>query len=138
MRLPNAESEVREVFSRRWDECGLRSLAQAVWAAMLALSGMCKRGRVMRTNVLDAEHRLSQLIKPVQAGEEVVIVNRGEPRVSLIPVHGKGARAAGPDSPQAMLAWLENRRWPPFAIAPLVKHRGPGQAGLAWRPGAAT
>ena len=34
----------------------------------------------MQVNILEAKNRLSQLIKSAQAGEEVVIANRGEPR----------------------------------------------------------
>ncbi len=33
----------------------------------------------MQVNVLEAKNRLSQLIRAAQAGEDVVIANRGEP-----------------------------------------------------------
>jgi prevent-host-death family protein len=39
----------------------------------------------MQVNVLEAKNRLSQLIKSAQAGEDVVIANRGEPVVSWCP-----------------------------------------------------
>ena len=39
----------------------------------------------MQVNVLDARNRLSQLIKAAQAGEDVVIANRGRPLVRLVP-----------------------------------------------------
>ena len=38
----------------------------------------------MQVNVLEARNRLSQLIKAAQAGEEVVIANRGEPVARLV------------------------------------------------------
>ena len=39
----------------------------------------------MQVNIFEAKTRLSQLIKSVQAGEEVVIANRGEPVARLVP-----------------------------------------------------
>lgn len=69
----------------------------------------------MQTNVLDAKNRLSQLIKSVQAGEEVVIANRGEPVAKLVPVGRKGSSHAEPGSPEAILSWLENRKLPAYA-----------------------
>jgi prevent-host-death family protein len=41
-------------------------------------------GRAMQVNILEAKNRLSQLIKCVQAGEEVVIPNRGGPIARLV------------------------------------------------------
>jgi prevent-host-death family protein len=38
----------------------------------------------MQVNILQAKNRLSQLIKDAQAGEEVVIANRGQPLVKLV------------------------------------------------------
>jgi len=69
----------------------------------------------MQTNVLDAKNRLSQLIKSAQAGEEVVIANRGEPVAKLVAVPRKGARHAEPGSPEAILGWLESRKLPDYA-----------------------
>lgn len=69
----------------------------------------------MQTNVLDAKNRLSQLIKSAQAGEDVVIANRGEPVAKLVPVRGKGVRGGEPGSAAAILAWLEHRRVPAYA-----------------------
>lgn len=65
----------------------------------------------MQTNVLDAKNRLSRLIKSAQAGEEVVIANRGEPVAKLVPLRPQ----AGRGSPEAILAWLEHRRMPAYA-----------------------
>ena len=39
----------------------------------------------MQVNILEAKNRLSELIKSAQAGEEVVIANRGQPVVKLVP-----------------------------------------------------
>jgi len=39
----------------------------------------------VQVNIFEAKTRLSQLIKSVQAGEEVVIANRGEPVARLVP-----------------------------------------------------
>ena len=41
----------------------------------------------MKVNVLEAKNRLSQLIRAAQAGEDVIIANRGEPVVRIVPVH---------------------------------------------------
>jgi len=40
----------------------------------------------MRVNILDAKNRLSQLIKAAQAGEEIVIANRGTPVARLVQI----------------------------------------------------
>jgi prevent-host-death family protein len=68
----------------------------------------------MKVNVLEAKNRLSELIRAAQAGEEVIIANRGEPIVRLIPVQ-KGAEKELPlGSPERL------RRW--FEANPLPKH----------------
>lgn len=70
----------------------------------------------MQTNILEAKNRLSQLIKSAQAGEEVVIANRGEPVVRLVPVHGrKSANLPELGSAQAILAWLKSHPLPEYA-----------------------
>ncbi|MGH8192094.1 MAG: type II toxin-antitoxin system Phd/YefM family antitoxin [Rhodanobacteraceae bacterium] len=69
----------------------------------------------MQTNILEAKNRLSQLIKAAQAGEEVVIANRGEPVVRLVPVRGKGPRNQEAGSAKAILDWLENHPLPEYA-----------------------
>ena len=69
----------------------------------------------MRVNILEAKNHLSRLIKSAQAGEDVVIANRGEPVVRLVPVRTKGARNAEPGSPQAILNWLKNHKLPDHA-----------------------
>lgn len=66
----------------------------------------------MRVNILEAKNRLSQLIKSAQAGEEVVIANRGEPVVRLVPTGpAKAKTRAG--SGRALLDWLAAHPLPP-------------------------
>ncbi|MGH8114609.1 MAG: type II toxin-antitoxin system Phd/YefM family antitoxin [Rhodanobacteraceae bacterium] len=69
----------------------------------------------MQTNILEAKNNLSQLIKAAQAGEEVVIAKRGEPVVRLVPVRPEADAKTEPGSPQAIRAWLKNRRFPDCA-----------------------
>jgi prevent-host-death family protein len=68
----------------------------------------------MQTNILEAKNRLSQLIKSAQAGEEVVIANRGEPVAKLIPI-GKAGRQAEQGSARAILGWLDRHPLPDYA-----------------------
>ena len=68
----------------------------------------------MKTNILEAKNRLSQLIKSAQAGEDVVIANRGEPVARLVPVRGK-PKDAEQGSAQAILAWLKEHPLPDYA-----------------------
>ena len=69
----------------------------------------------MQVNILEAKNRLSQLIKSVQAGEEVVIANRGEPVARLVPAHSGSKGAEGVGSARAILSWLRNHRLPAYA-----------------------
>ena len=62
----------------------------------------------MQVNIFEAKNRLSQLIRFVQAGEEVVIANRGEPVARLMPAGGSAKAASGTGSAQAILDWLES------------------------------
>lgn len=64
--------------------------------------------------MLDAKTRLSELVKSAQAGEEVVIANRGEPVARLVPVRARSRRAgagahSGMHSGAAILQWLEDQ-----------------------------
>ncbi len=68
----------------------------------------------MQVNILEAKNRLSQLIKSVQAGEVVVIANRGEPVAKLVPVQPT-AGAAGAGNARGILDWLKKRHLPPYA-----------------------
>lgn len=66
----------------------------------------------MQVNVLEAKNRLSQLIKAAEAGEEVIIANRGEPVVRLVPANRvRNLGSAG--SPKCILAWKERNPLPP-------------------------
>ena len=67
----------------------------------------------MKVNILEAKNRLSSLIKSAQAGEEVVIANRGEPVARLIAIRAK-RRSEGQGQPRSGLAnWLRNNPLPP-------------------------
>jgi prevent-host-death family protein len=69
----------------------------------------------MQVNILEAKNRLSQLIKSVQAGEEVVIANRGEPVARLVPAGRASATATGRGSGRAILDWLGSHPLPDYA-----------------------
>ena len=43
----------------------------------------------MKINILEAKNRLSQLIQSSLSGEEVIISNRGNPVVRLVPIEKK-------------------------------------------------
>jgi len=63
----------------------------------------------VQVNILEAKNRLSQLIKAARAGEEVVIANRGQPMVRLVPA--ERASAEPPlGSAQRVIAWLKEHR----------------------------
>lgn len=49
----------------------------------------------MQVNILEAKNRLSELLKSAQAGEDVVIANRGQPVARLVPVRKTAKRHAG-------------------------------------------
>ncbi len=64
---------------------------------------------MIKVNVLEAKNRLSELLRAVQAGEEVIIANRGEPVARLT--------ALAPAEPQigtgaSILKWLEENPLP--------------------------
>ncbi len=69
----------------------------------------------MQENILEAKNRLSQLVKSAQAGEEVIIANRGEPVARLVAV-GK-VQVAAPDvgSARRILDWLASHPLPTYA-----------------------
>ena len=69
----------------------------------------------MQVNILEAKNRLSQLIKAARAGEEVVIANRGEPVVRLVPAGPTPAARADAGSARAILDWLEGHPLPAYA-----------------------
>ena len=68
----------------------------------------------MQVNILEAKNRLSQLIKSVQAGEEVIIANRGEPVARLVPAKPvAGVKKTG--SAGAILDWVKKHPLPTYA-----------------------
>jgi prevent-host-death family protein len=67
----------------------------------------------MQVNILEAKNRLSELIRAAEAGEDVVIANRGEPVARLVPVPAAGSRKPG--SAKGLLAWIKTHRLPPHA-----------------------
>ena len=78
----------------------------------------------MQVNILDAKNRLSQLIKSVESGGEVVIANRGKPVARLVPVGRVGATSAtgtthataadGRGEVAAILRWLDQNPLPAY------------------------
>ena len=96
-----------EGFCRR--DIGVKGLSYckhgARWLYFLA------RRYPMQVNILEAKNRLSQLIKLMQSGEEVVIANRGEPVARLVPMDASAhTRRIG--SAAYILEGLEKRRVP--------------------------
>ena len=62
---------------------------------------------MIKVNVLEAKNRLSELLRAVQAGEEVVIANRGEPVARLTAIAPPAASQHKRGSAQAILAALD-------------------------------
>lgn len=92
-----------------------RQLNLAIIAIYVSLYGHHAKDDVMQVNILEAKNRLSRLIKSVQAGEEVVIANRGEPVARLVPARETPAASASKGSARAILLWLENKSLPDYA-----------------------
>ena len=69
----------------------------------------------MQINILEAKNRLSQLIKSAQAGEDVVIANRGEPVVRLVRASAESAPSAGAGRARDILDWLDQNPLPAHA-----------------------
>lgn len=67
----------------------------------------------MQVNVLEAKNRLSQLIKSAQAGDQVIIANRGAPVAQLIPITPIHAAVAAQD--RSFLRWLASNPLPAHA-----------------------
>ena len=64
----------------------------------------------MQVNVLEAKNQLSHLIKLAQAGDEVIIANRGAPVAQLIPV-----QVAAQPLDHNFLQWLASNPLPAHA-----------------------
>jgi prevent-host-death family protein len=69
----------------------------------------------VQVNVLEAKNRLSQLIKAARAGEEVIIANRGEPVVRLVPAGPAAGARADAGNARAILDWLRRHPLPAYA-----------------------
>lgn len=67
----------------------------------------------MQVNILEAKTRLSELVKSAQAGEEVIIANRGVPAVKLVKVTPAPGDAHLGDG-RRIVQWLKDN--------PLPKH----------------
>lgn len=66
----------------------------------------------MRVNVLEAKNRLSELIRAAQAGEEVVIANRGKPVARLVAENPAPEPKHRPGSAAAILDFLDHHPVP--------------------------
>jgi prevent-host-death family protein len=69
----------------------------------------------MQVNIFEAKNRLSQLIKSVRAGQEVVIANRGEPVARLVPADERASSETGTGDGRAILQWLSRHPLPAHA-----------------------
>lgn len=67
----------------------------------------------VQVNMLEAKNLLAELVRAVQAGEEVVIANRGKPVVRLVLAQEPAAPPARQGSATAILGWLRDRPLPP-------------------------
>ncbi len=65
----------------------------------------------MQVNILEAKNRLSELIKSAQAGQDVVIANRGQPVVRLVPTESKSTIKQD----RNLLVWLQSNPLPKHA-----------------------
>ena len=64
----------------------------------------------MQVNVLEAKNQLSQLIRRAQAGDQVIIANRGAPVAQLIPI-----QLATLALNHSFVAWLASNPLPAHA-----------------------
>ncbi len=69
----------------------------------------------MQVNILQAKSQLSRLIKSAQAGEEVIIANRGEPVARLLATADARAAPAGMGRGRNFLKWLHDNALPAYA-----------------------
>ena len=69
----------------------------------------------MQINILEAKNRLSQLIRSVEAGKQVLIARRGEPVAQLVPVVRHAALASDAGNAPAILKWLAEHPLPGYA-----------------------
>ncbi|HWE73787.1 MAG TPA: type II toxin-antitoxin system prevent-host-death family antitoxin [Stellaceae bacterium] len=69
----------------------------------------------MQVNILEAKNKLSQLVKRAQAGEEVVIANRGVPVARLVPTDQPAAQELPLGSGKRIVEWLRKHPLPAYA-----------------------
>jgi prevent-host-death family protein len=69
----------------------------------------------MQVNIWEAKNRLSLLIKAAQAGGDVIIANRGEPAVRLVPARAAFAVKANRGSARTILDWPDSHSLPAYA-----------------------
>jgi len=81
----------------------------------MAIYGQELGAKGMQVNILEAKNRLSQLVKATQAGEDVVIANRGEPVARLVPAGPAPSAKASAGSARAILDWLKSHQLPDYA-----------------------
>ncbi len=60
----------------------------------------------VQVNILEAKNRLSQLVRTAQAGDEVVIANRGEPVARIVPFRAAEAGPGGTGGAGGFVGWL--------------------------------
>ena len=70
----------------------------------------------MQVNILEAKNRLSELIRTVQAGEEVIIAKRGEPVARLVPAAAPSPTKHPRGSAAAILERLRQNPLPAYAL----------------------
>ena len=86
-----------------------------IWPGMAIYSQKVSGAEVVQVNILEAKNRLSQLIKAVQAGEHVIIANRGAPVAWLVPAGPTPEAKANVGSAGAILDWLKRHKLPVYA-----------------------
>jgi prevent-host-death family protein len=82
---------------------------------MARLATLVGEDDIVQVNILEAKNRLSRLIKAAQAGEDVVIANRGEPVVRLVPAGPAPQAKVNAGNARAILEWLKNHPLPSYA-----------------------
>ncbi len=68
----------------------------------------------MQVNILEAKSQLSRLIKSAQAGEEVIIANRGDPVARIVAIEHR-APATGAMPVRDFVKWLDCHPLPTHA-----------------------
>ncbi len=66
----------------------------------------------IQVNILEAKNRLSQLVKSAQAGEEIIIANRGRPVARLVAAEKADEAPVG--SAERILGWLAKHPAPQY------------------------